>query len=144
MARLTQWALCLWLFLPMATWAESDSSLDADASGEEAKSAVMAWLASVDEGQYKESWDSGAELFKQQVTTATWVEALTITRKPLGGVVERTLISQQTATELPNVPAGQYVVLQFKTRFEERDEAAEMVTVVHEGDDWKIVGYFIR
>ncbi|MFN2167214.1 MAG: DUF4019 domain-containing protein [Anaerolineae bacterium] len=109
-----------------------------------AREAAMEWLALVDAGDYAQSWTQASALLQQQVSQEAWVEALGITRQPLGDVLSREVTRVDHVTELPNVPDGEYAVLQFKTRFADRESAAEMVTPSLEDGEWKVAGYYIR
>jgi hypothetical protein len=39
------------------------------------------------------------------------------------------------------MPDGDYVTVRFSTRFEKKDEAQELVTLVYEGGAWRPLGY---
>ena len=48
-------------------------------------------------------------------------------------------------TSLPGAPDGQYVVIQFKTSFENKRSAVETVTPMFGKDQrWRVSGYYIR
>jgi hypothetical protein len=84
-----------------------ESRLASEESPEKAaEAAASRWLALVDAGQYGESWDSGAAMFRQALTREKWVEALHQVRAPLGKVGSRKQKSAQYARELPGAPAG--------------------------------------
>ena len=107
--------------------------------------AAQTWLATVDDGQYAQSWDQASELFRKAITQDKWVSALENVRKPLGKLVSRAVISAQTTTNLPGAPDGQYVVMQFNTSFTNKQSAVETVTFMLEKDGkWKAAGYFIK
>jgi len=110
-----------------------------------ATAAAQTWLATVDDGQYAQSWDQASELFRKAITQDKWVSALENVRKPLGNLVSRKLKSAQPMTELPGAPDGQYVVMQFETSFANKKSAIETVTFMLEKDgQWKSAGYFIK
>jgi hypothetical protein len=116
--------------------------------GEAEKKAVeaaSAWLGLVDAGRYAESWDAAASYFKSAVAKGNWIKMLEGSRKPLGKLVSRTVGAKQYATSLPGAPDGQYVVIQFKTRFENKAQAIETVTPMLDKDGtWRVSGYYIR
>ena len=121
-----------------------DSNLKAVAQ-KAATVAAQTWLATVDDGQYAQSWDQASELFRKAITQDKWVSALESVRKPLGDLVSRTLKSAQAMTKLPGAPDGQYVVMQFETSFANKKSAIETVTFMLEKDgQWKSTGYFIK
>lgn len=133
-------ALTLGLALTAAAAARAD-----DAAVAAAKKAAKAWLAEVDAGDYGASWDHAAGLFRKAVTKEKWKQALDAARDPLGAVVERKLTSATYATELPGAPDGEYVVIQYETRFANKAHAVETITPTKDADGtWRVSGYYIR
>ncbi|MDH3450967.1 MAG: DUF4019 domain-containing protein [Gammaproteobacteria bacterium] len=116
----------------------------AEQKEEAATRAALAWLALVDATQYGASWEEAAALLKNQVTTADWVKAVAAARKPMGDLVTRKLSSATYATSLPGAPDGEYVVLQFETRFKGKAQAVETVTPMMDGGRWRVAGYYVR
>ncbi len=102
------------------------------------------WLALVDGGQYQESWERAASLFKQQVNAEQWSQALAAARTPLGALVSRQLLSAAYETSLPGAPDGEYVILQFQTRFKNKKSAIETITPMMDNGNWRVSGYYIR
>jgi Protein of unknown function (DUF4019) len=125
------------LAIPNAVSAAEDEAAAATA-------AALAWLALVDRGDYAASWDEAASLFRARIGSADWVGALTAARTPLGPVGERQLLSARHVTELPGVPDGDYVILQFQTGFANKARAIETVTPMLDGAQWRVSGYFIK
>jgi len=120
-------------------------ALAEDAAVAEAKKAARTWLAEVDAGDYGASWDHAAGLFRNAVTREKWVQSLDAARAPLGAVVERKLSSASFHTELPGAPDGEYVVIEFETRFAHKAHAVETITPARDADGtWRVSGYYIR
>ena len=112
---------------------------------QEAAAAAEKWLAQVDAGQYGPSWDDASAYFRGTVSKELWSGQLTAARTPLGKAVSRQVSATQYATELPGVPDGEYVVLQYSSAFANKKTAGETVTFQKEPDGvWRVVGYFIR
>lgn len=112
---------------------------------EAAQKSATAWLARVDEGEYAESWEQAAELFRGAVTKTDWAKSMNGSRKPLGRMVSRKLKSSTYAESLPGAPDGKYVVLSFDTSFENKKSAVETVTPMLDRDGtWRVSGYFIK
>ena len=110
-----------------------------------AMAAAQAWLAHVDAGRNAESWDEASTFFRDNVPKVQWQTSVDSARGPLGVVISRKLRSVTYAHALPGVPAGDYFVIQFDTRFENRPQSTETVTSMREKDgSWKVAGYFIR
>jgi Protein of unknown function (DUF4019) len=104
-----------------------------------------AWLALVDQGQYAQSWDEAAELFKGAVTREQWAAAAKGARAPLGRLVSRQLKSARYAESLPGAPDGKYVVLQYAAVFENKRSAVETVTPMLDPDGaWRVSGYYVK
>jgi len=130
--------LVLVLAAPTARAAESE------AVGK-AQEAAGAWLALVDAGKYGESWEAAASFFRAAVTKPGWESAVRSARSPFGALKSRKLRSATFKTSLPGAPDGEYVVIQYDTRFEKKEAAVETVTPMREKDgSWKVSGYFVR
>ncbi len=112
------------------------------------KAAVEAaekWLDLIDSADYSQAWDQAAELIKKVVTKQDWQKTMEAFRLPLGKVVERKLVSEKYTNSLPGVPDGDYVVIQYETRFEKKKAAIETITPALDKDGrWKVAGYYIK
>jgi len=109
-----------------------------------AQDAARTWLVAVDAGAYGKSWDLSAELFQKAVKRDDWEKTLVAARGPMGSAGARKTRLVQYTRNLPNVPEGEYVVIQYETVFENR-AAIETVTPVKEKDgNWRVAGYFIK
>ncbi len=116
-----------------------------EASEKAAASAAEAWLKLVDAGRYGASWDEAARLFRAAVSRADWERAAAGVRSPLGRLVSRKVASRRYAESLPGAPDGKYVVIQYRTSFENKKAATEAVTpMLDEGGQWRVSGYFVR
>ena len=103
------------------------------------------WLNLVDNGSYEQSWDEAAEFLKNAVSKEKWLASMKAFREPLGKLKLRTVISKQYTTSLPGAPDGEYVVIQFKTSFGNKESATETVTPMLDKDGtWRVSGYYIK
>jgi hypothetical protein len=123
--------------------------ITASAAGPEkvpaAVSSAEKWLRTVDEGNYAESWQNAAELFRNAVTPAQWEQSLQAVRKPLGKLLSRKIRSKTYKTSLPGAPDGEYVVIVFASSFEKKKSAVETVTPMRDKDgNWRVSGYYIK
>jgi hypothetical protein len=134
-------ALILGMCVPLV-YSGAEANREAEAQAVEA---AEAWLALVDEGDYLESWNTASDLFKGAVSREQWNQSLEAVRKPLGRVIVRALESKTYTTALPGAPDGEYVVLQYKTSFENKASAVETITPMLDRDGhWRVSGYYIR
>ena len=118
----------------------------ADQSAEKAaQKATESWLSLVDSGEYSQSWNEAAHIFKQKISLQQWKIALESVRIPLGKLKSRRFKTATYTETLPGAPDGKYVVIQYETIFDKKKSAIETVTPMMEKDgQWRVSGYFIR
>ena len=132
-------ALIIGIFIAGCT---SKSNPDAEKAAIES---TQAWLKLVDSGKYAESWEEAAGYFKSAIAKDQWQGTIQSVIKPLGKTISRKLQSQQYATSLPGAPDGDYVVIQYKTSFENKKSAIETITPMLDKDGkWRVSGYYIK
>ena len=103
------------------------------------------WLGLIDDGNYDASWEEAADIFKNAVTKQQWVDMAKTVRQPLGKVISRRVMSKTPTKTVPGGPDGEYVVIQFKTSFENKADAIETVTPMLDKDGiWRVSGYYIK
>ncbi|MHB1349674.1 MAG: DUF4019 domain-containing protein [Desulfobulbus sp.] len=111
----------------------------------EAIRAAESFLLLLDTGQYGQSWDSAADLFKKQVPKETWIRQLSGLLPPVGVIKNRTITSAEYRTELAGAPDGQYVVIRYRSSFTNKESAVETVTPMLDADGhWRVSGYFLQ
>jgi len=116
-----------------------------EAETAQAVTAAQNWLALIDEGEYGESWEEAAVYFKNALSKEKWEQMLTGVRKPLGHLISRDLKSKTYKKSLPGAPDGEYVIIQFKTSFENKNSAVETITPMLDDDnEWRVSGYYIK
>jgi hypothetical protein len=115
-----------------------------DKTKEEVVNDAKEWLGLIYDNNYSQSWDNAASLFQNAISKEQWTQQLSGIVPPLGKVISRDLISSEYHTTLPGAPDGEYIVIQFKTSFENKNESIETVTQMKDGDQWKVSGYFIK
>jgi hypothetical protein len=109
-----------------------------------ATNVALGWVTTVDAGRYGQSWDEAAQYFRDNITRPQWEVMLAQGRGKLGNVMLRKVVSVQFARELPKAPPGEYVVIQYSTRFE-NGLFTETVTPMKQKDgSWKVSGYYIK
>lgn len=99
-----------------------------------AQAAAQSWLALSDAGDYSQSWEKAAALFQVAVSKSEWRTALQKVRSPLGSLKTRTVKSATFSRSLPGAPEGEYVVIQYESKFENMASAIETVTPMREKD----------
>ncbi len=103
------------------------------------------WLKLVDQERYSDSWKEASQYFKVAVKLSQWEGSMKGARRPLGASVSRTLKSSHYSASLPGAPDGEYVVIQFATKFKNKKIAIETVTPMLDKDGkWRVSGYYIK
>lgn len=111
----------------------------------EAQAAAEAWLALVDKADYGESWERASAMFREKVPKEKWVAAAGSVRGPMGAFRSRQFLGAKYTKELPGVPDGEYVVIQYKAVYANKANAVETVTPAKDEDDvWRVSGYYVR
>jgi hypothetical protein len=118
---------------------------DHTAQVEAARVALNEWLKLADAGDYAGTWETGSATFKSAVTAATWTQMATSVRTPLGALQTRTENKASYSTALPGAPAGEYVVIEFRTSFAAMGQAVEtVIATLDAGGAWRAAAYVIR
>ncbi|MCK5493723.1 MAG: DUF4019 domain-containing protein, partial [Candidatus Omnitrophica bacterium] len=91
------------------------------------------------------SWEQAATYFKSAVTKEQWDHSNKLVREPLGKVIIRMLDTTNYSETLPDAPDGEYVVIQYKTSFDNKKSAVETITPMLDKDGvWRVSGYYIK
>lgn len=106
----------------------------------EAVRAARDWLQLHDEGRWRETWNGTGASFRKLNSLERWTEVAQTVRPRLGAVISRVAIAQE---DVPVPPAGAEIV-KFRTRFVNKADALETVSLGREGGRWKVVGITIE
>lgn len=133
-------------FLFLALFVCSSVAAQAQQKPEElAQQSAGNWVGLIDSGKYADSWQEAAQLFRDAVTKEQWQSAMRASREPLGKMLSRKLKSATFSKTLPGAPDGEYVVIQYDSRFEHKQAAVETVTPMLDKDGkWRVSGYYIK
>ena len=105
---------------------------------------ATSWLEVVDSGKYANSWQQAGAFFQENVPQTLWVSKLQQVRTPLGAVQSRQGVSRQVLSSIPQLPDGEYVILEFQTDFANKAGSIETVTLKKSAQQWQVIGYFIQ
>ena len=110
-----------------------------------AKAASTEWLEMVDGLKYQESWSEASSILKGAVSQTEWVMNLENIRGTLGAVERRDPDTSEYHETLDGIPNGEYFIFTFKSAFENRSFAYEVIAVAKEPDSsWRVVGYYFE
>jgi hypothetical protein len=104
--------------------------------------AAEAWLEQLDSGHYGEAWEMADPLFRAVVTKETWEAQHANLQAQLGTTANRELIVAKYTSSLPGVPAGEYVIVQFRFGLP-RGGGFETLAMRRDGDQWRVHRYHI-
>jgi DNA-binding CsgD family transcriptional regulator len=124
---------------PQAAPAPAEPAASTTSARAEVVRSARDWLTIVDAGHWAESWRATGESFRSLNTVEAWTQASEQGRVPLGAMISRADLSHET---VPAPPHGLEMV-KFRTRFANRAGATETLTLVREGQAWRVVGYWI-
>jgi HEAT repeat protein len=105
-----------------------------------------ACLGLMDEGKYSESWNEGSEEeLKDRVKQQKWELAIREVRAPLGKLISRKVRNISYQTNFADAPDKQWSTIEFKTSFENKKSATEMVSLsLNKDGKWQVFSYSIR
>jgi len=110
-----------------------------------AQQATEQWLALVDAGKYGESWDAAAPILKNTTGRKDWIAYLKDKRERLGKMVSRKLQKADPLKNVPGLPPGQFVGIQYRTSFEKLKNGVEVVIPVLDQDGkWRVSEYVVQ
>lgn len=126
-----------------------------EAAEQVAVGAAENWLALVDSGDFEESWERTAslfksgisekDLFKAEVSKQQWQSSLRTVQDSLGKAVLRRLTSKRYTEDLPWEPDAEYVVIEYETTFERQMQRTETVILMKESDgEWRVSEYKLK
>lgn len=109
---------------------------------EDSAKAAQEWLAIVDKGNFADSWENGSVVMKLRIPKNTWVTLLEAMHKGKGNTIERKILEQRPAVDPKGLPQGEYMVIVYNTKFSNKADAKELVTLVLESSgQWKVLTY---
>ncbi len=101
--------------------------------------AARDWLVLGDQSRWNDGWLATASSFRQANTAKAWADVATKVRGPMGALLSRTALSQES---VPAPPAGVEVV-KFRASFANRADVIETVSLAREGAQWRVVGIYV-
>ena len=111
----------------------------------EAAKVGVAWVEHMDAGKISEAWDAGAAVLQDSKPKDAFVETVGAARTPHGAMKSRTLARIEYTKALPGAPDGEYVLIEYKTAFENKEDGVEtVITTVDWDGGWKVAGYDVR
>lgn len=109
-----------------------------------AQAAADSWLGEIDAARYRESWVAAAAAARSVFPEDGWTRSIAGVRNRLGQLQSRTLVELRRDPELPGAPPGDYVIVEYRTRFVNDPATTEQVIMLIENGVWRGFGYSVR
>jgi hypothetical protein len=126
-----------------ATVAPAPLHAQNQAAVDSAKQAAQEWLVLLDADSLEATWREGASFFKSKIGADQWAQRIRTAHRSLGPLRSRSLVAARYTASLPNAPAGEYVIAQYRASYGGQS-FVETVSLKKEQDEWRVAGYFIR
>jgi hypothetical protein len=125
---------------------EPDATTDRRAGEKDAAEEVAReWLSLMDAGDYERAWEEADSLIRDAIAKEEFRLMSADERGSLGEILSREVRSRAYRTNLPNAPAGEYVLIEFVSSFENADSMTETVTPrLNQNGEWLVAGYYIN
>lgn len=101
------------------------------------------FLQSLDSGHVDQTWSITSPLLKATTSEMMWVNGIKAIRLGLGDYIERTSATIGFTSQMPDVPAGRYAVVECVTTFS-TGPATENIVLRDDDNQWRVVGYSVN
>lgn len=108
----------------------------------EAQDEAAHFLNLIDQAQYGNAWSDASTIMKDVIGQNQWIGAMTTTRKSLGNVLSRKLVSNQSRNTLPYGTQGNFMILVYRTLFSwnvYKDET--IILTPDQKEQWRVINY---
>ncbi len=141
MIRLLLAAMLSWSWIGPATAQEVEA-------GDMVRGGMQA-IQMIDQGKTGELWDGATAATRKRVTRAEFIDQVASSRAPLGAPRMRTwvAVNRQVVADPDHDTDGQYVSIEYETRFANRPDSTlrELVSFHLDHDRmWRFSGYVLR
>ncbi|MEJ1163642.1 DUF4019 domain-containing protein [Variovorax sp. CCNWLW186] len=140
--RLLLTAAVLWSLLVGAAAAQDVEASDMVQGGMQA-------IQMIDQGKAEELWSGATQATRKRVTRTDFLAKLSKSRSPLGAPLQRTwvAVNRQAVADPDTDTAGQYVSIEYETRFSNKPDGTvrELVSFHLDRDRiWRFSSYVLR
>lgn len=122
----------------------ASKGVDSQAAKAQAQKVAQSWLELVDQGQYAKSWEEAAALLREEIPQGAWAKSVGGVRETVGKLKSRKLKSVKMATDMPGMPDGEYVVIEYETVFATRPAFETITPMLDEDGIWRVSGYNVK
>ncbi len=116
----------------------------ADTFPQKAIEAAEDFARSIDNEEFQEAYLNSASLLQLLHSEEDWIRSIRPTRDLLGQTLERSIKAVKMTSEYFGLPDGNYVLVYFETKMENKKKAAEIVLMCEENTIWQPCSYSIK
>ncbi len=110
----------------------------------EAIQTATTFAQTIDRGEFAAAYESASPLLQIQHDKQDWIDQVKRHQQLLGTVNQRTLVAVRAVTTFPQLPDGDYLVVQFAAQTPLKQEAREVLLLQQQNGTWQICDYAIR
>ena len=116
----------------------------ADILPPEARDRAEAFVTLIDQGRLEAAYAGASPLLHLTRDQQEWITDVTRLRQILGPVQQRTLKAVRAVSTFPQLPDGDYLVVQYESRMERKQQAAEIILLKKQESGWIVCAYSVR
>lgn len=105
---------------------------------------ALGFVQYLDQGRYTASYAYTSRLLRAKLGRSEFAREVRQAREQAGREESRELLNASYTTDLKGQPVGQYVVLQYGTKFTKKTDAVETLVMSFENGYWRVAGWFIK
>lgn len=105
--------------------------------------ATVEFLRLLDSGNVDKTWLASSALLKATTSETMWTNGIKAMRLGLGTFVQRDSAQIGFTTQMPDVPAGRYAIVECVTTFS-RGPATENIVLREDDGQWRVAGYSVN
>lgn len=111
----------------------------------EAIQTATIFAQTIDRGDFSAAYDSASPLLQLLHDKKDWIDQTQRHQQLLGAVSQRTLVAVRSVSTFPQLPDGDYLVIQFTAQTPLKQEAREVILLRQQSNGiWQICDYAIR
>lgn len=102
------------------------------------------FVRQIEVGDFEQAYDQASPLLRLANERHQWMTMMERSQAILGKVKERTLTAVRSVTTFPNLPDGDYRLVQYTARTEHKAQAKEILLLKKDSGLWQVCDYSIR
>ncbi|MBW6510334.1 MAG: DUF4019 domain-containing protein [Desulfuromonadales bacterium] len=110
----------------------------------DAEQVSAGFVRQIEVSAFEQAYDQASPLLRLANERHQWITLMERSQAMLGKVEERTLTAVRSVTTFPNLPDGDYRLVQYTARTEHKAQAKEILLLKQDNGLWQVCEYAIR